>query len=219
MGAVTLRAARSRAPWGLYRSEPPGTIIELGPGTGPVNRGAGARKASTPRGSLLVEYDKDLLPAVACALSKATVGAGRRLQPQRLLGGPSQIRTRAWCRLPLFTSRRMRFASCSKPSILMSRAPPFIKFTYNAGSPDPEALEVVSAEPSEQGMDGISRRRGCGSIGETDDDIRRKRWYGVVAIRSFRPSVVVRPFRKFVIPGCCAAKSYKGRLLAREQGT
>ena len=96
----------------------PGPIIELGPGTGPVTEALVAHGVDPAR-LVLVEFDPDLLPPAAHALSDRDGGAGRRLQPAQdcssaLLTQPAAAVVSG---LPLFTKPLRRGCGCStKPS-------------------------------------------------------------------------------------------------------
>ena len=210
----------ARAHGGLYRSEPPGRHR-----TGAGHRAGDQalwRRASIPRGSC---WSSSIRPsaAVARAPSQGHGSGGDAYSLKRLLGGLMQNQAAGVVPACRCSASRCGCgcASCSRSLRFDVAGRALLQFTHNAVPPIPKRLERVSAEPSERVWMNI-RRRGCGSIGETDDDIRRRRAYGIVGIR---PPSIRRPSSSaMAVPKFWSFRSLRASRTtcgspAREQGT
>ena len=129
-----------------------GPVVELGPGTGPVTE-ALVDQGIAPERLVLVEFNPDLLPAVARALSRPPPSF--RATPTacaRLLGGLLQQPAAAVVSgLPLFSKpMRMRLRLFREALELLAPNAPFIQFTYAVVPPIPKRLAGVRAEASER---------------------------------------------------------------------
>ena len=128
-----------------------GPVVELGPGTGPVTE-ALVQAGVSPARLVLVEFNPDVLPHPARALSGRHAGAGRRLQPAPPARNPVAAAGRRSRLRPAagHQTDRMRLRLIRDAFDLMLPGAPFVQFTYSVASPLPTRLGGFSAEASER---------------------------------------------------------------------
>ena len=125
----------------------PARSIELGPGTGPVTE-ALVEHGVDPARLVLVEFNPDLLPAAAHALSRGDGGAGRRLQSATCCWPAScRSRPRRWCPACRCSPSRceMRLRLFDEAFGLMRAGRAVRAVHLRGGAADPEARWPASA--------------------------------------------------------------------------
>src|SRR5215470_6572872 len=151
-GAVTPSGrALARTMAAYIDASPPGPIVELGPGTGPVTEALLGQGIDSSR-LVLVEFDP-----IFCRLLRARYPAAMIVQGDAYALKPllrdvlKQPAVGVVSGLPLFTKPlRIRLRLLFEAFALMSPGAPFVQFTYNAVAPIPKRLDRVSVEASER---------------------------------------------------------------------
>ncbi len=151
-GAVTPSGrflARTMARY--VRTEIPGPVIELGPGTGPVTE-ALVERGVEPSRLLLVEFNPTFCQLLRARFPAATVVQGDAYGLRRILvNSVRQPAAAVVSGLPLFTKPlRVRVRLLRDALGLMRPGAPFIQFAYAVVPPIPKALAGVHAEASER---------------------------------------------------------------------
>jgi phosphatidylethanolamine/phosphatidyl-N-methylethanolamine N-methyltransferase len=131
--------------------ETDGSVIELGPGTGPVTE-ALVDHGIDPARLVLVEFNPVFCRLLRARYPAATVVQGDAYRLKRLLG--TVIREPAAAvvsGLPLVTKPlRTRLRLLKEAFTLLRPGAPFVQFTYAVVPPIPRALAGVHAEASER---------------------------------------------------------------------
>jgi phosphatidylethanolamine/phosphatidyl-N-methylethanolamine N-methyltransferase len=129
----------------------PGSVIELGPGTGPITEALIAQGVDPAR-LVLVEFDPTFCRLLRERYPAANVVQGDAYGLKRLLGTLRLLPASAIVSgLPLFTKpMKVRLKLLQEALGLLAPRAPFVQFTYAAVAPIPKALARVSAEASER---------------------------------------------------------------------
>jgi phosphatidylethanolamine/phosphatidyl-N-methylethanolamine N-methyltransferase len=131
--------------------DPPGPVIELGPGTGAVTA-ALVERGIKPSRMVLVEFNPTFCRLLRTRYPEATVVQGdayrlRRLM-ETLLRQPAAAVVSG---LPLFAKPlKFRLRLLADAFTLLAPDAPFVQFTYAAVSPIPRAYSGVRAQASER---------------------------------------------------------------------
>jgi phosphatidylethanolamine/phosphatidyl-N-methylethanolamine N-methyltransferase len=129
----------------------PGSVVELGPGTGPVTE-ALVERGIDPARLILVEFNPRFCALLRERFPTATIVQGDAYRLREVLSGVlRQPLAAVVSGLPLFTKPlRMRLRLLRESLGLLRPSAPFVQFTYAVVPPIPKSLAGVHAEPSER---------------------------------------------------------------------
>jgi phosphatidylethanolamine/phosphatidyl-N-methylethanolamine N-methyltransferase len=129
----------------------PGSVVELGPGTGPVTE-ALVERGIDPARLILVEFNPRFCALLRERFPTATIVQGDAYRLREVLSGVlRQPLAAVVSGLPLFTKPlRMRLRLLRESLSLLRPSAPFVQFTYAVVPPIPKSLAGVHAEPSER---------------------------------------------------------------------
>jgi phosphatidylethanolamine/phosphatidyl-N-methylethanolamine N-methyltransferase len=128
-----------------------GSVVELGPGTGPVTE-ALVERGIDPARLMLVEFNPRFCALLRERFPSATIVQGDAYRLCEILAGTLRQPVAAVVSgLPLFTKPlRMRLRLLREALSLLRPSAPFVQFTYAVVPPIPKALSGVQAEASER---------------------------------------------------------------------
>src|ERR1700748_3724362 len=131
--------------------DPPGPVIELGPGTGAVTAALGERGIKPSR-MVLVGFNPTFCRLLRTRYPEATVVQGDAYRLRRLMGTLlRQPAAAVVSGLPLFTKPlKLRLRLLADAFTLLAPDAPFVQFTYAVVSPIPRAHSGVRAQASER---------------------------------------------------------------------